>query len=282
MLESVITVSITGLVAGFIFAMPIAGPISIMIVSNALKGRRNYSNQISMGAATADFAYIFIAIYGLTKLYPFYKPAIPYILIAGSFLFILLGFKLFKTKVDFEHLEDRKHMSNRIKSNDRNGFYTGFMINILNPTQFIGGLTSSFFVISFVSSIGLKTGGLELRLNENVQEINNSDNEQIVMKDPVNFEALKKLQEKNNNRNENKVEEKEYPEYFHIIIGLCYALGISLGTLSWFYLLAYALNRYRTKINVNLLSFLIKSFGASLLLIGVYFGYIGFRSVLHL
>ncbi|HEX2974760.1 MAG TPA: hypothetical protein VHO68_02390 [Bacteroidales bacterium] len=83
MLESVITVSITGLVAGFIFAMPIAGPISIMIVSNALKGRRDYSNQISMGAATADFAYIFIAIYGLTKLYPFYKPAIPYILIAG-------------------------------------------------------------------------------------------------------------------------------------------------------------------------------------------------------
>jgi threonine/homoserine/homoserine lactone efflux protein len=281
MLESVITVSITGLVAGFIFAMPIAGPISIMIVSNALKGRRDYSNQISMGAATADFAYIFIAIYGLTKLYPFYKPAIPYILIAGCFLFVLLGFKLFKTKVDFEHLEERKRITNRIKNNDRNGFYTGFMINILNPTQFIGGLTSSFFVISFVSSIGLKTGGLELRLNENVQEINNTDNEKIIMKEPVNFEALKKLQEKNN-RNADEDKEKAYPEYFHIVIGICYALGISLGTLSWFYLLAYTLNRYRTKINVNLLSFLIKAFGVSLLLIGVYFGYIGLRSVLRL
>lgn len=281
MLESVITVSITGLVAGFIFAMPIAGPISIMIVSNALKGRRDYSNQISMGAATADFAYIFIAIYGLTKLYPFYKPAIPYILIAGCFLFVLLGFKLFKTKVDFEHLEERKRITNRIKNNDRNGFYTGFMINILNPTQFIGGLTSSFFVISFVSSIGLKTGGLELRLNENVQEINNTDNEKIIMKEPVNFEALKKLQEKNN-RNADEDKEKAYPEYFHIVIGICYALGISLGTLSWFYLLAYTLNQYRTKINVNLLSFLIKAFGVSLLLIGVYFGYIGLRSVLRL
>lgn len=281
MLESVITVSITGLVAGFIFAMPIAGPISIMIVSNALKGRRDYSNQISMGAATADFAYIFIAIYGLTKLYPFYKPAIPYILIAGCFLFVLLGFKLFKTKVDFAHLEERKRITNRIKNNDRNGFYTGFMINILNPTQFIGGLTSSFFVISFVSSIGLKTGGLELRLNENVQEINNTDSEKIIMKEPVNFEALKKLQEKNN-RNADEDKEKAYPEYFHIVIGICYALGISLGTLSWFYLLAYTLNRYRTKINVNLLSFLIKAFGVSLLLIGVYFGYIGLRSVLRL
>lgn len=281
MLESVITVSITGLLAGFIFAMPIAGPISIMIVSNALKGRRDYSNQISMGAATADFAYIFIAIYGLTKLYPFYKPAIPYILIAGCFLFVLLGFKLFKTKVDFTHLEERKRITNRIKNNDRNGFYTGFMINILNPTQFIGGLTSSFFVISFVSSIGLKTGGLELRLNENVQEINNTDSEKIIMKEPVNFEALKKLQEKNN-RNANEDKEKAYPEYFHIVIGICYALGISLGTLSWFYLLAYTLNRYRTKINVNLLSFLIKAFGVSLLLIGVYFGYIGLRSVLRL
>lgn len=279
MLESVLTVSITGLIAGFIFAMPIAGPISIMIVSNALKGRREYSNQISMGAATADFLYIFVAIYGLTKLYPFYKPAIPYILIAGCFLFTLLGFKLFMTQVDFEYLEERRLMSVKIKNNDRNGFYTGFMINILNPTQFIGGLASSFFVISFVSSLGLRTGGLELKLNENVRQINSAENKNIAVREPVNFDALRKLQENNNFIH--KTEEIEYPEYFHVVIGICYAFGISIGTLAWFYLLAYLLYRYRTKINVKLLSFLIKVFGISLLLIGVYFGYIGFRSVFH-
>ena len=39
MIESIITMSIAGFLTGFIFSMPIAGPISIMITSNALKGQ---------------------------------------------------------------------------------------------------------------------------------------------------------------------------------------------------------------------------------------------------
>jgi hypothetical protein len=42
MIESIITMSIAGLLAGFIFAMPITGPISILITSNAFKGRLRY------------------------------------------------------------------------------------------------------------------------------------------------------------------------------------------------------------------------------------------------
>lgn len=277
MLESVVTVSITGLIAGFIFAMPIAGPISILIVSNALKGRRDYSNQVSRGAAAADFVYIFIAIYGLTKLYSFYKPAIPYIFIAGSVFFFILAYKIIKRPVDLDQFEDDSHMKHRLT--DKSGFYTGFMINILNPSQFIGGLTSSFFVISFISSLGLSTGGLELKLNENVQEIKSTGNQNIIQDKAVSFEALKKMQENNNNKKMKS--ERDYPEYFNILIGICYALCISFGTLGWFNLLAYLLIRYRHKIKVTLLSFLIRAFGVCLFLIGLFFGYTGIRSILH-
>jgi threonine/homoserine/homoserine lactone efflux protein len=76
MIESIITISVAGLLAGFIFSMPIAGPISILITSNALKGRLRNSILVSIGASIADFTYVFIAVFSLTKLYSFYKPAI--------------------------------------------------------------------------------------------------------------------------------------------------------------------------------------------------------------
>jgi threonine/homoserine/homoserine lactone efflux protein len=66
MIESIITISITGLLAGFIFSMPIAGPISILITSNALKGRLRYCKLVSLGASFADFTYVFIAVFGLS------------------------------------------------------------------------------------------------------------------------------------------------------------------------------------------------------------------------
>jgi len=47
------------------------------------------------------------------------------------------------------------------------------MINFLNPTLFIGWLTSSFFMISFMASLGFDTGGLDTIIHQNVKEINN-------------------------------------------------------------------------------------------------------------
>src|SRR5580704_15876914 len=97
---SLITLSFVGLFVGFIFSMPIAGPISILITSNALKGRIRYCNFAAMGASLADFVYVFCAVFGLTKFYSFFKPAIPYILLAGMFFLFYLGYKISKTRID--------------------------------------------------------------------------------------------------------------------------------------------------------------------------------------
>jgi len=90
MTESIITISVAGLLAGIIFSMPIAGPISILITTNALKRRIPYCNRVNLGASFGTFTYVFFAVYGLTKLYPYYKPAVPYLFCFCALFLIFL------------------------------------------------------------------------------------------------------------------------------------------------------------------------------------------------
>jgi threonine/homoserine/homoserine lactone efflux protein len=269
--ESILTISIAGFLAGFILSMPIAGPISILITSNALKGRLRYCNLISIGASIADFAYVFVAVYGLTRLYSLYKPAIPYIFLVGSLFFFYLANKIIKTKIDIEHLEDKTHLSEKIEKREKGAFYTGFMINFLNPTLFIGVLTSSFFVISLVAAMGFHTGGLAVRLDKNIEEISSIEGVGIEKPQGLSIAQFDKIQIGKNI--EQKPDETTYPAYFHMVISICYALFLSLGCAAWFFLMAFLVVRFRSRISIRVISVFIKSLGVLLGIFGLYFGY---------
>ncbi len=271
MIESIITISIAGLLAGFILSMPIAGPISVLIASNALKGRLRYCNLVNIGASFADFTYVFLAVYGLSRLYSFYKPVIPYMYSIGSLLLFYLGYRIIKTKIDIEHLEDKSHIIEKIEKKEKGAFYTGFMINFLNPTLFLGWFTSSFLVISFIASMGFHTGGLEVKIDQNLKEISGSKGENKKGSEVLEFKQLDKFQ-----LNKSKVIEEEppvFPPYFHLLISLCYALFIAIGSITWFYLLTFIIGRYRQRINIRILSMFVKSLGIVLCIFGSYFGY---------
>jgi len=275
MVESIITISIAGLLAGFIFSMPIAGPISILITSNALKGRLRYCNLVSLGASFADFTYVFIAVFGLTRLYSFYKPLIPYIFAVGSIFFLFLGYKIIRTKLDIEHLEDKSHLTEKIKKKEKGAFYTGFMINFLNPTLFIGVLTSSFFVISLIASLGLHTGGLADRMDNNVKEISNIEGRKIENSQVL---SIKKFDNIHIGKNKDHLQDQtKYPAYFHLVISICYALFLSVGSIIWFFLMTFLIVRFRQRLNIKVISAFIKSLGVVLCLIGLYFGYLAVR-----
>ena len=77
MTVSLISISIIGFIAGFFFSMPIAGPISILVTSNALKGKLKYCNLLALGASFADFIYVLVAVYGITKLFTAYNGVVP-------------------------------------------------------------------------------------------------------------------------------------------------------------------------------------------------------------
>jgi threonine/homoserine/homoserine lactone efflux protein len=275
MIESILTISIAGLLAGFIFSMPIAGPISILIVSNALKGRLRYCNFVSLGASIADFIYVFIAVFGLTNLYSYYKPAIPYIFLAGSVLFFFLGYKLIQTNVDIEHLENRNPLSEKIEKKERGGFYTGFMINALNPTLFIGALTSSFFVITFVTSMGFQTGGLGVQMDQRADEIVKIEGGKQANHQSIAVKKFEDFQERK--RKEHLPDKTIYPSSFHVLISICYAFFLSAGIILWLTLMAFLIVRYRQQIHIKAISSMIRSLGFLLWLFGIYFGFLSVK-----
>lgn len=94
MIESLTTLILVGFTAGFVFAMPIAGPISIIITSNALKGNIKYCIRTALGASIVEFIYVLIAVLGLSALFSLYSPLIPYLLLVGSFFLFLSVLKL--------------------------------------------------------------------------------------------------------------------------------------------------------------------------------------------
>jgi len=280
MLESILTMSIAGLLTGFICSMPIAGPIGILITSNAFKGRQRYCNIVNIGASCADFIYVFIAVFGLSKLYSFYKPIIPYIFGFGAVLLIFLGFKILKTKIDIEHLEDKSHLSDKIKKKEKGAFYTGFMINLLNPTLLIGWFTSSLFAISLVAALGFQTGGMAVKINQNVKELNNIENVRIEQPDSLSFDKLNTINIRNNRSNRD--EPLKFPKHFHLAISICFAFFISIGSIIWFYILTSLITRFRQTINIKVVNKIIHSLGIILCFIGAYFGFLATRMFLSI
>ena len=277
MTESIITISIVGLLAGLIFSMPIAGPISILITTNALKGRSRYCNSVNIGASFATFTYVFFAVFGLTKLFPYYKPAIPYLFSLGAVFLLFLGYKIYRTKIDIDHLEDNSHLSEKIKIKEKGGFYTGCLLNFLNPTLFIGWLTSTFLVISFVSSLGFSTGGLDIFVDQSVKEISTiegSVTEDLKSLSPDKFEIINITKSKNS-----ADVQADYPSYFHLLISVFYALFISIGSVTWFSILILLIARFRKAINVKILSGFIKIMGVVLCLFGLYFGFLAAQMI---
>ena len=271
MSESLLTISIVGLLAGFIFSMPIAGPISILITSNALKGRVKYCNLATIGAAFADFIYVFIAVFGLTKFYYWYKPVIPYVLLVGAVFLLYLGYKITKTKLDLKHLDTNKHISGKIKKG-RGGFWTGFLLNLLNPTLFLGWLTSSFFMLSLVTSLGFNTGGLDKNIGENFNEINKIDGKNIEAKPVastyININTVKLV-----NHNATDEDVAKFPKYFPLLLSIFYAFFLSIGSIVWFYYLAFILCKFRHRINVTIVNRIIQILGLVLCVFGMFLGF---------
>jgi threonine/homoserine/homoserine lactone efflux protein len=272
MIESIITILITGLLAGFILSMPSAGPIGILIISNALKGRLRYCILVSFGALIADFTYVFIAVFGLTKLFSIYKPFIPYIFAVGSLFFFYLGYRIIKTKIDIENLEDKSHLTEKIQKKKKGAFITGLMINFLNPTLFVGVFTSSFFVISIIASLGLHTGGLAVNIDQNVKEIRSMQGRKIDTLNVTTIEKFKNFQKLKNN--DHQQDQTTYTKYFHLVISICYAFFFSFGSILWFDILSYVIVRFRKRINIRIISVFIKSLGVVLCLFGLFFSYL--------
>jgi len=255
MLESIITITLLGLFAGFFFSMPVAGPISIVVVSNALKGNLRFCLRTALGASIAEMFYVFAAISGISVLYTNFKFVIPYVIIGGSLFLIFVAYKVTQTKMEIDNVDDGKV---KRKPKDSGGFRTGFILNATNPSLFINWLAASFMLFSFASSIGLNTGGLNFVVQDNVESIKEIADEEF---EELNFENTPHLpEEEPGTENSN----------FSLFLGGLYALGEAFGTYFWFSFFSRFLIKHRSKVNVKFINIAIKLLGI------VLFGMAGF------
>ena len=254
MLESLITVILVGFSAGFIFSMPIAGPISIIITSNALKGNLKFCIRTALGASVIEFIYVLVAVLGLSALVTVYSDLIPYLLLVGSIFIFIVGIRIIKSKIKLEDIETKK--SKRKVNEKSGGLRTGIILNLTNPSFFFGVLTASFLVLSFASSIGLNTGGLDLLVEENVTSL-----QEITGKDLTNSDST--YIAPNNN------EETEHTSYT-LLLSNVYAFSLASGSFIWLLILAKLLVKHRNKIKVEILNVIIRILGLILCGIGIY------------
>ncbi len=263
MITSIITLSLIGFAAGFLFSVPVAGPLSALVVHGALENRLRYVRRAALGGSIIEFFYVFVAMFGITYLMKFYRPFIPYLFIAGGLIIFAVARKIYKTVFNPQKIVEQD------KSHGKGGFRTGAGINITNPTLFFGWITTSFIILTFASSIGLNTGGLELIVEENVNEISHIS--EIEIKNP----DTEILQNQKGKIIINKNEEIK-PVHF-VLLSFFYALAVSAGSFVWFFVFSKFINKHRGKINPKILNTLMKVLGVFLFGLGIYFIYMGIK-----
>ncbi len=267
MLVSAINLLVIGFVAGFIFSIPVAGPIAVLVVTNSLKNRGRFANRVALGASAVEFVYVFLAMFGITALIKYYHPFIPYLFILGGLLLFYVAFRIYKSHISIESLSNEKNELDE----ERGGFRAGAIVNITNPTIFFGWLTSSFLILSFAASIGLNTGGMEKIVHKNAVEISKITKDAVPELREQVFDERNSLDFDEYNLKNNI----DISPYKAAVLSMAYAGGISLGGYIWFFLFGKVLRKYRTNVNPKYLNFSLKVFSVFLVGIALYFIYLG-------
>lgn len=126
------------MVIGFFSAVPVAGPISALILRRAIKGRTRNVKGIAAGSALAEAIYVFLALWGFGSLFSRYDFVTPLSKGFGALILTLLGllfvFKPGKPVSTADELADAALEEARLVDRKRKGFVLGFGITALNPT----------------------------------------------------------------------------------------------------------------------------------------------------
>jgi threonine/homoserine/homoserine lactone efflux protein len=123
-----VAVSLVALLCGFVGSLPLAGPIAILVVSNAVNGRNAQARRTAYGAAIAEGIYAFLAFWGFATFLARHASVLPISHGATGAIMLALGihFVRFRPKEEVPQSDSGKPKSGP--------FFAGFTISILNPT----------------------------------------------------------------------------------------------------------------------------------------------------
>lgn len=272
MIEGLIVVALAGLFTGFVFSIPAAGPVMILITSNGLKGRLRFCHRVTYGAAIADFLYAFVGVFAFTKLYTLYEPYIPYVFAVGALFLLGLGFKILTTNMNFEQMDDSAVLTDKLRN--KGGFRIGLIINSLNPALFVGWLASSFVVISFVSALGFNTSGLSVQLKSTLNDLHNTGiSQEIEGRASMLGQAVEASTEP---ASTTISKENSFTET--LSASFLFAFMLAFGSTLWFYYLSNFIVAHRKRLKLGAIKALIRVLGVVLVILGLYFVYTSISS----
>jgi|CZKU01.1.fsa_nt_gi threonine/homoserine/homoserine lactone efflux protein len=140
----VVAICLMALVFGFVGSMPLAGPIAVMAVSRASRGKYGEAMRIGLGAAAAEGIYAGTAFWGYTTFLARHAIVVPISHGATAFVLVAIGIRFAFWKPPDANETDA--------DNKAGSALLGFSVSAINPTL----LLSWSAAVAFLYSRGLK------------------------------------------------------------------------------------------------------------------------------
>ncbi len=118
-----------GFVFGFVGSMPIAGPISLLVLSRGLENRINNALHLASGSALAEALYAYLAFWGFSELLASYTWIDPAAKGAAALILVALGLRFALKKTP-----SRDAPPPDPSVGNKRSFVLGITITLLNPT----------------------------------------------------------------------------------------------------------------------------------------------------
>jgi threonine/homoserine/homoserine lactone efflux protein len=125
-----LVVSFVAFILGFVGSMPVAGPVSVMIVSRCAEKHFRAARRLALGAACAEALYAGLAFFGLQAFLSRYSAALP---ISHGVTAVVL----FAVGVRFVRWKKGQDAGKRRGPERRSDFVLGLSISLLNPTLLV-------------------------------------------------------------------------------------------------------------------------------------------------
>jgi threonine/homoserine/homoserine lactone efflux protein len=116
-----------GAVMGFVGSMPIAGPVTVLVLERSLVRRGREGLGIALGAATGETVYALAAAWGVGAFFGAYPHVLPVSRVVGALVLVALGLYLANHR-----RPPRSEAPTRAPQ--RRGFVLGASLTLLNPT----------------------------------------------------------------------------------------------------------------------------------------------------
>jgi threonine/homoserine/homoserine lactone efflux protein len=123
---------LVGFAFGYIGSMPVAGPISVLVLHLGLAHDSRRALYVAVGGAVAESLYALLAFWGLSTILDSYPVALPASRVAGACLLLALGLVMMLTRTRGATPQNQRPGKGRKRS-----FALGFLVTAVNPTLIV-------------------------------------------------------------------------------------------------------------------------------------------------